>query len=62
MRVNPGGRPYPGTRPAQPVIVYDRPDDWLCAWSHHEPPDQRPYWELKYIHTGCLLHRKLQAI
>ena len=51
----------PGTRPAQPVISYEPPDDWLCCWSCRSGPDGKPFWELKFIHRGCNLHNRLQA-
>ncbi len=54
----------PGTRPAQPVIEFSPPDDWLCCWSVRQRPDQTVFWELKFIHNGCRLHGygKLQAV
>ena len=54
----------PGTRPAQPVISYEPPDDWLCCWSVRiDQVTGRPFWELKFIHNGCRLHGygRLQA-
>lgn len=56
MRVSQAFTRLPGTRPAQPVIEYTPPDDWLCCWSCRVGLDGKPFWELKFIHYGCRQH------